>query len=618
MIQIQKITDTRPNMTSEFDPGTFSPRTENIARAYEWGRTVHAGQKRLSGEPYFETHCAWVAGLIDKLVGYEPWTIAALLHDAIEDQDESLDQIRALFPGPLGEEIAYLVDGVTKISQPRDGRSREIETLRKIARFQDPGVFVIKLADKSHNLLTLDHMPPAKQIAKATEAIRAYGKLAGILNCYRWRRWIEDMAFPYAEPETYAFVKAKIDSDPRLQTAFLNKMIERLGKILEETGMQGEVRLMVDGYWQAWTKLRRMALARKSTMNSFAALNDVISFRIVLEEEDEKQCYSMLAHVNKFLGKYLDNNRFDDFIASPQNGYRALQLTAYLPEQGAIEVAIATRDMEGENIWGVIHALRSGKDVSYYRPVEILTPTGGARFLPEGSTVLDAVASIQQELLLDKISAVEVNGSLAKLSDQVRPGDVVEVITVGERLTPHESWLDFANISTSRILRTVLTREALKRDAQQGRVQITAILSARGILALEDVQALEPDRVDRLLEELACAGLDDLYAAVGNGAIRLADVEKKLDETGISREDLDWTTLNIHIHPHGNKPGVLAEVAAMITYAGGDILRSVNNPLPSGGFAMRFVIRKLTEEKSIRLQNDYKDCGVDIKTFEIV
>lgn len=163
MVNIQKVINTRPDLAEEFHPGPFVARTENIARAYAWGQKVHAGQKRLSGEPYFETHCAWIAALIDKLTGNEAWIIAALLHDAIEDQDESLEKITELFPGQLGKDVAFLVDGVTKISQPRDGRSREIETLRKIARFQDPGVFIIKLADKSHNLLTLSHMPPAKQ-----------------------------------------------------------------------------------------------------------------------------------------------------------------------------------------------------------------------------------------------------------------------------------------------------------------------------------------------------------------------------------------------------------------------------------------------------------------------
>ncbi|HMN58760.1 MAG TPA: HD domain-containing protein, partial [Anaerolinea sp.] len=193
MVVIQSIQDIRPLLANEFTPGEFIPRTPAISEAYQFGKAIHQGQTRMSGEPYFETHCAWVAAFLDKLVGNEAWTIAGLLHDTVEDSGESLDRIKALFPGKLGEDVAYIVDGVTKLSNPRDGRSREMETLRKIAMFRDPGVFLVKLADKSHNLMTLQHMSPAKRVQKATEAIRAYGKLAGILNCYKWRCWLEDM-----------------------------------------------------------------------------------------------------------------------------------------------------------------------------------------------------------------------------------------------------------------------------------------------------------------------------------------------------------------------------------------------------------------------------------------
>jgi len=213
MVRKESIQEIRPSFDTEFSPGTFIPRTEAIAEAYRWGKELHHGHLRMSGEPYFETHCAWVAGLIDKLAGVEAWTIAALLHDSVEDREGSFDMIRQHFPGMLGMEVAHIVDGVTKISNPRDGSSRGLETLRKIARFRDPGVFLVKLADKSHNVLTLEHMPEYKRISKASEAIRAYGKLAGILNCYRWRRWLEDMAFPHAEPDTYGFVRQRIDGD---------------------------------------------------------------------------------------------------------------------------------------------------------------------------------------------------------------------------------------------------------------------------------------------------------------------------------------------------------------------------------------------------------------------
>jgi (p)ppGpp synthase/HD superfamily hydrolase len=618
---METIKEIRPSFDAEFSPGEFVPRTAAIEEAYRWGQELHCGQLRMSGEPYFETHCAWVAGLIDKLAGVESWTIAALLHDSVEDQESSLDTIRQKFPGLLGMEVAHIVDGVTKISNPRDGSSREMETLRKIARFRDPGVFLVKLADKSHNVLTLEFMPESKRIAKASEAIRAYGKLAGILNCYRWRRWLEDMAFPHAEPETYAFVRQRIDSDKRLDLVFVNNMLNQLADLMKKAGLSGKISLTVNGYWQSWQKIRRMARLRKSTMDSFEALNDLVSFRMILDDPDPMHAYTLLAHVNQFFGPYLDQNRFDDYIAHPQNGYRALQVTVWLPEFGAIEVAIATEEMEGENTWGVIYALEHGKDISEYRPVEIFTPTGGARFLPEGSSVLDAVASIQQEFLLDKISGVKVNGNLAMLSDKVKPGDLVEVITSTTRMPPESSWLKFVNPATARILRSVLAVEDLRRAADNGKQQLQKVLHERGILALEDVQALYPERINQLLESTGAANLQDMYAAIGSGAIRIVDMSEALDEVGISKLELDWTTINIQSDSFANRPGVLAKLAGLISDSGGNIVRSVNNTMPDGGFYLRLVVGNLNilnDDKKAFKNEASEISGIDIKKMEIV
>ncbi len=621
MVRIESIHEIRPSFDAEFSPGEFVPRTPAIAEAYLWGKELHAGQLRMSGEPYFETHCAWVAGLIDKLAGVEAWTIAALLHDSVEDQESSFETIRQRFPGVLGMEVAHIVDGVTKISNPRDGSSREMETLRKIARFRDPGVFLVKLADKSHNVLTLGFMPENKRIGKASEAIRAYGKLAGILNCYRWRRWLEDMAFPHAEPETYAFVRQRIDRDKRLELKFVNNMLSQLAELMDKAGLSGKVSLTVNGYWQSWQKIRRMARVRKSSMDSFEALNDLVSFRMILDDPDPIHVYTLLSHVNRFFGPYLDQNRFDDYIAHPQNGYRALQVTVWLPEFGAIEVAIATEEMEGENTWGVIYALKQGKDISEYRPVEIFTPTGGARFLPEGSSVLDAVASIQQEFLLDKISGVKVNGNLAMLSDKVKPGDLVEVVTSTTRLPPDSSWLKFVNPATARILRSVLAVEDLRRAADNGKQQLRKVLNERGILALEDVQAIYPERINLLLEATSAANLQDMYAAIGSGAIRNVDMEKDLDEAGISRVDLNWTTINFQSGSHANRPGVLAKLAGLISDSGGNIVRSVNNTMPDGGFYLRLVVENINilhEDKETFIKNASEISGIHITEIEIV
>ena len=618
MVRIEYINEIRPSLENEFNPGFFIERTEAIKEAYRWGKELHDGQVRLSGEPYFETHCVWVASFIDKLVKNEAWTIAALLHDSVEDRDSNFSQIRDHFPGTLGEEVSYIVDGVTKISNPRDGSSRDLETLRKIARFQDPGVYLVKLADKSHNVLTLGHMPEYKRIKKANEAIRAYGKLAGILNCYRWRRWLEDMAFPYAEAETYEFVRQRIDIDPRLSTFFINSMLTNLGKLMEETGIDGTATVTVNGYWQSWQKLRRLARIRKASMHSFEALNDLVSFRLILDDKDPLKCYKLLASVNRFFGQNLDHNRFDDYIACPQNGYSALQVTAWLPGYGAIEVAIATEEMEGENTWGIVYAINHGKDISHYRPIEIFTPTGGARFLAEGSTVLDAVGSIQQEFLLDKISDVQVNGNSVVLSEKVQPGDVIEVITRDKRIVPEEGWLSFVNPTTARNLRSVLAIESLKQSAEMGRKLLREKLVTRGILDLKDVEALYPERVDKLLEETGSANLDDLYSAIGSGAIRLRDLSDVLDLVEISRTGLNWTSINVYGAKMSNKPGVLARLAGMISDAGGNIVRSVNNTLPDGGFYLRLVLADVESSKLEHIRQSYQESGLEFENIEIV
>ncbi|MDD2522007.1 MAG: HD domain-containing protein [Anaerolineaceae bacterium] len=616
MVQIMNVSEIRPLITDEFVVGPFQPRTEAIQRAYDWGKQVHAGQTRLSGEPYFETHCVWIAGFIDNLVKKESWTIAALLHDTVEDQGETLDEIRALFPGTLGGEVAHIIDGLTKISNPRDGSSREMETLRKIAMFRDPAVFVIKLADKSHNLMTLQYQPPAKQWAKANEAIRAYGKLAGILNCYRWRRWIEDMAFPYAEADSYPMVKAKIDADPRLNINFIRYYLGELGNIMETEGIDGSVKFVVNGYWQSWDKLQRMARSNRTSLDDFSAVNDIVSFRMVVKSQDEIDCYRLLARVNKYFQRNLDQDRFDDYIASPQNGYKALQVTAYLPGTGAIETAIATEEMEGENTWGVIYAINHNKDISQYRPVQIFTSFGGTRFLEEGSTVLDGVAAIQ-DFYLDKMHKVLVNGEERHIYDLLNPGDVLEVVSSGPHKRPEPDWLNHANPTTARLLRNVLARHNLKQASEKGRNKLHPILAKQGILDLNDVALLEPNRLESMLGLLACANLDDLYSAVGGGSIFVDEVENAMDLTGIKNSTLHWTSLQIRGNNSSNRPGGLAYFAGLITEAGGNILRTVNTTSKSGDFHVRMVLNGLEAEQKQFLKKLFSESRFPLIEVEI-
>jgi len=617
VVEIETINEIRPLLTGDFEVGEFVARTEAIARAWEWGKKVHGNQQRLSGEPYFETHCGWVGSFLDKLVNKEAWTIAGLLHDTIEDQGETLDEIRDLFPGPLGEEVAHIIDGVTKMSNPRDGSTREMETLRKIAMFRDPAVFLVKLADKSHNLMTLKYMPSAKQWQKATEAIRAYGKLAGILNCYRWRRWIEDMAFPYADPEAYNNVKGLIDTDPRLNLEFIRYYLAELGQLVDQEGVDGSVHFTVNGYWQAWDKLQRMARQRRSSLENFSAVNDIVSFRMLVNENDITACYRLLARVNRYFSKNLDQDRFDDYIASPQNGYRALQVTAYLPGAGAIEIAITTKEMEGENTWGVVHRIKNKQDISMYSPVQILTAYGGTRFLAEGATILDGVAAIQ-EFYLDKINKVLVNGEERHIYDTLNPGDVVEVVTTGTHIIPSPDWLNHCNVTTARRLRSVLATVGLKEASRRGRKMIHPILADRGIIALEDVSSLDASRVEAMLGLLACANLDDLYSAIGDRAIYLDEFTEALDLAGISRSALNWVTVEVSGANTSNRPGVLSYLAGLVYEAGANILRTVSTTSKEGAFTLRMVLGELNAESKQKVIDLFSQSRFPLEKVEIV
>lgn len=610
-------TYTRYDLLKEFNLDEFTPRTEAIAHAYDWGSEIHAGQKRLTGESYFETHCVWVGNLVDQMAFNEAWTIAALLHDAVEDQNVTLEDIRNEFPGILGETVAPLVDGATKLIRSRDGRSKEIETLRKIAAHRDPGVFVIKLADRSHNILTLEHMPVEKQAAKAEEAIRAYGKLAGILNCHRWRCWLEDIAFPFYQPGTFQHVKQQIDADPRLKPEFLDHITWQLANVMEREGVKGEIRVTENGYWQSWMKLKKLARERRSSLDNFGNIDDLVSFRLVLETQDDRDCYRLLAGINRYLGSYLDQTGFDDYIAIPQNGYRALQVTGWFEEIGAIEVAIATEPMEGENMWGVIHNMRNHLPTGHYQPITIITPTGGMRFLEEGASVLDAVASIQQDFFLDKVNSVEVNGKLTHLSDRVQSGDVIEITTGDHPLQPNEHWLTFSSRSTAALVRSVLVNQALQREAEDGRKMIRPIIFNHGIVDLDDVANLEPERLQRLLGYLASPNLEDLYIGVGGGAIPLEDFSQALKRANISRQELVWSTIYLVGPKHANKPGILALIASVIWESGSNILRIVNNTYPDSSYDVRIVTVELTDEQREHISQALESLKEDVDLFMV-
>jgi GTP diphosphokinase / guanosine-3',5'-bis(diphosphate) 3'-diphosphatase len=195
---------------------------------------------------------------------------------------------------------------------------------------------------------------------------------------------------------------------------------------------------------------------------------------------------------------------------------------------------------------------------------------------------------------------------------------VVEVITGSKRLTPTEDWLNYCNRSTARLLQNALATVSLRRAAEEGRQQLKEILSRKGLLSLEDVRALEPDHWDNLLERLACANLEDLYAAVGGNAIRLEELEEALEAIGITKEALGWTSIYLVGSNSAHRPGTLAHLAGIVSTQGGNILRSVNNSLPDGGFELRLVVRYIDHLKQDLLRKAFVESGIELRSLELV
>ena len=214
MVEVETINEIRPKLLGEFQVDCFTPRTEAIARAYEWGKQIHGGQTRLSGEPYFETHCGWVAAFIDRLVQNEAWTIAALLHDAVEDQGETIEEIRSMFPGKLGDEVAHIIDGSPRWAIPG---MADHGSLKRRARLPCSVIqgFLVKLADKSHNLMTLTHVEGKTVAGQWRMGIwQTWASELLSLAAMAWRRLFHMLAWNL-------LLSSQVDSDPRLNIDFI-------------------------------------------------------------------------------------------------------------------------------------------------------------------------------------------------------------------------------------------------------------------------------------------------------------------------------------------------------------------------------------------------------------
>ncbi|MDQ3076222.1 MAG: RelA/SpoT family protein [bacterium] len=459
--------------------GGISKKDQNlIAKAYEFAKSAHEGQKRMSGEPYF-IHVFETAKILAKS-GMDSKTIAAgLMHDVLEDTQITEEEMQAEF----GEEIVFLVKGVTKLGTLKyTGHERHVESLRKffIAMANDLRVVIIKFADRLHNLRTLQYVKEEKRHRIALESIDLYAPLANRLGMGKLKGEIEEAAFPYAYPVECIEIEDMIKERKVQYQKDIEDISNELEKELRLNNIKfSEVSYRLKTKYSLWKKLQRYD-------KDINKIHDIIALRIVVDTVED--CYRVLGIVHSLYKPVI--GRIKDYISLPKpNGYRSLHTTIFAKANGFAEIQIRTNEMHAEAAYGIAahfaykekgsrkDAVGKGKfewieelkelNYSPEKPqsflenlktdfftdrIFIITPKGDVVDLPEFSTPIDFAYAIHSDIG-DHVSAAKINGRMAQIYSELKNGDMVEIIDKKDS-HPSSKWLEYA--------RTTLAKKHIK------------------------------------------------------------------------------------------------------------------------------------------------------------
>jgi GTP diphosphokinase / guanosine-3',5'-bis(diphosphate) 3'-diphosphatase len=529
-----------------------------IERAYAFSEKAHAGQIRRSGEPYI-SHPLGVAAIMADLHLDLSCIATGLLHDTVEDTHATLTEIETQF----GKTIAELVDGVTKISKMkfRNTHEKQGENIRKmiVAMGKDVRVVLVKLADRLHNMRTLNHMAPDKQARIAQETLDIYAPLAGRLGIMSLKIELEDLSFRYSQPDQYYQLAQKIAMKKKERERYIEDTKRFL---LTELGVRTKAKFEVYGRPKHLYSIYKKMQARSL---DYEQIYDVLAFRVLVGSVSE--CYEVLGHVHA-LWKPIPG-RFKDFIAMPKaNNYQSLHTTVIGPGAERIEIQIRTKEMhliaekgiaahwkykeggksgEGpeqkpeqkqeqkidwlrdlvslhQQVHNPDEFLETIKGDLWDREIYVFTPNGDVRELPDGATPVDFAYSVHTDVG-NRCAAARVNGRLVPLRTRLRSGDTVEVIT-GANQKPSKDWLKFCitNRAKSKI-RSFVKEEQRKRSIELGRELLEKDFRKFGH-NLQRVLKETPD-VKEKLQSLGANEADDLFAHVGHGKLVAKEVIEK-------------------------------------------------------------------------------------------
>ena len=517
----------------------YNPNTDEalLNRAYVFGAKAHATQTRASGEPYFG-HPLEVAGILTDLKLDDASIVTALLHDTIEDTEVTRDEIAALF----GDEIAQLVDGVTKLTRLEltSKEAAQAENFRKLlmAMARDVRVLLVKLADRLHNMRTLDALRPDKRVRIARETMEIYAPLAGRMGMQHMREELEDLAFTVINPEARTSIMRRF-LKLRRETGDL---IPAITAAIEEALYEAHVPARVFGRekrpYSVWRKMEDKGVG-------FSQLSDIYAFRIVTETEDG--FYRALGALHRRWR--VAPGRIKDYISGPKsNGYRSLHTTVYGPNGMRVEMQVRTREMDDVAETGVAAhwAYRNGaraenrfavdpftwlRDLAkrsesgetaqefiehvkldmFHDQVFCFTPKGDVVPLPRGATLIDFAYAIHSRIG-DSCVGAKIDGRRAPLWTRLRNGQQVEIIRA-EAQRPSPVWMDMAVTGKAR----AAIKRALREDAREGNIR-----QGRDI-ARQAFERRGKEITDKALEsaarKLGKSGVDDLLEAIGAGEV---------------------------------------------------------------------------------------------------
>jgi GTP pyrophosphokinase len=514
---------------------------EVIERAYRIAELAHRGQVRKTGHPYI-THPLAVAEMLAEYGLDETTIVAALLHDTVEDTDLTMDQIRAEF----GDDVARLIDGVTKLDRVRFSNREQAQaaTIRKmvVAMAQDVRVLIIKLFDRLHNLRTVHALRDEKQARVARETIDVYAPLAHRLGVQEIKHEFEDRCFAILYPGPNAEIQAKLMEAAPEREAFIEKMITEVSGILADAGIEAEVTGRPKHQYSIYRKMMEQN-------RPFEDIHDLIGIRIVTQST--RDCYAALGLVHSHWVPV--TGRFKDFIAMPKiNLYQSLHTTVIGPDGKPIEVQIRTKEMHYRAEAGIAAHWRykegevgtmasmevdsldedpeeflANLKLDLYRDEAfILTPGGDVKELPRGSTAVDFAYTVHTEVGHRCVGA-RVNGRLVPLSTRLESGDIVEILTSkSPDAGPSRDWLTFVRTGRAKSkIRQWFQKERRDQAVSDGKEMVQGLFKREA----PDLSGADRDaHLDAIAVELGLKDAESLVAALGEGNASLESVHTRL------------------------------------------------------------------------------------------